>query len=108
MAQKRFEFMLSAHGLALTPIYYWMTVPSSNLMISELKEDNELINAYSNMIYFLIVVCLFWSFFVIYKPIDRILTGFFSILMVIPMKLIEKNVVLLHHLQRVRKGGPLY
>ena len=100
--------MLSAHGLALTPIYYWMTVPSSNLMISELKEDNELINAYSNMIYFLIVVCLFWSFFVIYKPIDRILTGFFSILMVIPMKLIEKNVVLLHHLQRVRKGGPLY
>lgn len=108
LRQKKFDMLLSRFGDIMSTIYYWATIESSNLMMKELDENALLTKSTSILIYSFTVVFSFLAYFLIVKKIQEIMSAFLSVLLILPIFLIERNVVLVHHLIKVRKGSALY
>lgn len=106
--QKKFNTIFSRFGDIMSTIYYWATIDSSNYMMKELDADEVLTRNTSILIYCLTFGFAFVGYFLIVKKIQKIMSGFFAILLVIPVVLIEKNVALRHHLVKKRKGLNIY
>ena len=88
----------------LSTLYYWSSFETSDLLILQLNENIEGL-AFSNYIgfpLFAIAALALWIYFV--KEIGVVMVRFYSILLILPFELVEKNTVMVHHLHKVRKG----
>ena len=104
-----FEVILTKMNDILQTIFYWNAFDTSNMLISELKRSTQHISLSHYITYpvMMAIAVLFYVTFV--QEIRRIMVSFYAILLIFPFRLIESNAVMVHHLQRVRKGDiPLY
>ena len=101
---KKFIAILADIDAILYTFYYWSSYQSSDLLKSQL-EANTAGLAFSNYFAFPlfgVAALALWIYFV--KKIDIVMIRFYSMLLILPFDIVEKNTVMIHHLQKVRKG----
>lgn len=92
----------------LTSLYYYFVNEITSTLTSEL--DKEL--KYIDLLNFTIAVGFFLCFCAIYinvvQRVRILMRNFLCIVFVVPVYLVERNLVMKHHLKRVTKGYSLY
>ena len=106
---RSFETVVTKMNDVLQTLFYWNAFDTSNMLISELIKSTEFLDLSLYFVYplILLIAFLFYVFFI--KEIRKMMVSFYAILLIIPFRLIESNLVMVHHLHRVRKGErPIY
>lgn len=108
MKKKSFKQILAHLKPILTSLYYYFVNEITSTLTDEL--DKEL--RYIDLLNFMIMLSFLASFFIIYvQVVQRVWTlmrNFLCIVFVLPVNLVEKNLVMKHHLKKVTKGSSLY
>lgn len=105
---KRFETILTKIPDMMTTLYYWMSVESSNTMIKTIDSDADfLVLVFDGLLVSIGLIFLLGRYLVDNK-IGVIVRSFDTVLLAMPLKLIENNLELTHHLKRVKKGERLW
>lgn len=108
LLNSRFEFIIIRFNDIIGAIYYFFTLDSSNLLIIQLKSSSTVLENSISTGYFLIAFLGFFGIFFLKKKIRVSMVEFYSVIKIMPKAVLESNVALMHHLDRVRKGKPLY
>lgn len=108
MKSSSFRYFLIKFRPTLTTLYYSLTTDVTNYLMKELDEKLELLQ----LTQYFMIMAIFFSCGVIYfqvvKRTSFLLANFLSIVFLLPVCLLERNLILKHHLKRVNKGGHLW
>ena len=106
--QKRFLVVPANLVNLLDTWFYWATVPTTNLMVSNLSENSEFISQSSYYVYsFLVVIFVFCLYFIANRV--RIITVWcHGPIYIIPLELIEKNAEAVSYFQKVMRGKNVF
>ena len=100
--------MLSQAQPILTTAYYNLSTGASNALMKELQQDEEFVELMTYSMFVVICLCCVLIYYSVIMRIQRLMRNFKKIVFVFPLRLIEKNLVMKHHLSKISKGGHLY
>jgi len=81
--------------------YYWVTVELSNILMLQLDADLN----FTTMICFItqiaMVATYLFSAIILIGPINRIMSNYYALFLIIPLGLLEKNTLIKHKLKKL-------
>ena len=92
----------------LTSIYYKFNLDVTNTLMDELQEELEFVELMTYFMYLILALACLLIYFHVVKRVQKLMRDFKTVVFIFPFELIEKNLILKHHLKRVSKGGHLY
>ena len=100
--------MLTQFQPILTTMYYGLSMEATNTLMKELQEDLEFVELMTYSMFVVIGLGCVLLYYNVVKRIQKLMRNFKTIVFIFPFGLMEKNLIMKHHLKRVSKGGHLY
>ena len=102
--QKKMISILSKFQEIIQTLYYWNAYDTSDMLVGQLKLNTEYLNLANYLAYPLIGLCGICLYVFFVARINEIMLQFYSVMLIIPFPLVESNTVIVHHLNKVRRG----
>ena len=107
-AKRSLRTMLTQYQRIMTTVFFSLSMKATNSLMKELKEDSKYLELMTYSMFVLIALSCILIHFNVVNRIQRLMGDFKTVVFIFPFGLIEKNLIMKHHLKRVSKGGHLY
>ena len=106
--KKSFRTMLTQLQPILNNIYYVINEEITNHLMVELQEELEFIELMTYSLYCLLALGCLLIYYQVVLRVRKLIRDFKTVIFIFPFELLEKNLVMKHHLKKVSKGAHVY
>lgn len=85
--------------------YYWGSIETSNIILEQLIDDGKLMDIVGVFANLELVLIFFFMYFSLVIQLQRIFLYWYSLLGILPIDLVKRNIVGVRYLEKIALGG---